>query len=130
MSWNLWFEHAAWSNGCRGKKGFGLIEAKLQHHIEHEDRRVKELTEAILYDFVPSAMDVMLVPTDDPASELHVDRCRVSVPRNVLGFHERRCDVLEVDEGCPGVECTGICIRRDRNSPKCKDSIRALQCIS
>lgn len=66
------------SNDCRGRKGFGLIEAKLQHHIEHEDRRVKELTEAILYDFVPSAMDAMLVPTDDPASELHVDRCRVS----------------------------------------------------
>eukprot|EP00884_Botryococcus_braunii_P020575 jgi/Botrbrau1/7200/Bobra.0300s0026.1 len=63
---------------ARGRKGSGyaLLEAKLQHHIEHEDRRVKELTEAILYDFLPSAMDVMLPATADPASELHMDRCR------------------------------------------------------
>ncbi len=61
----------------RDRKGFQALEQRVKKQVELEDKRVKELTEAILYDFVPTAMDVLLPKTDDPASELHADRCQV-----------------------------------------------------
>lgn len=53
------------------------LEAKLQQHMDCEDRRVKELTESILYDFLPAALNVMLPMCEDPLQELDADRCRV-----------------------------------------------------
>ena len=40
---------------------------------------MKELTESILYDFLPAALNVMLPipPCEDPLLELDADRCRV-----------------------------------------------------
>lgn len=57
------------------------LEAKLQRHMDCEDRRVKELTEGVLYDLLPAALDVMLPNCEDPLQELDADRCRV---RSVL----------------------------------------------
>jgi hypothetical protein len=45
--------------------------------MDCEDRRVKELTESILYDFLPAALNVMLPMCEDPLQELDADRCRV-----------------------------------------------------
>lgn len=53
------------------------LEQKLQHHMDCEDRRVKELTEGVLYDFLPAALNVMLPNCEDPLMELDPDRCRV-----------------------------------------------------
>jgi hypothetical protein len=47
--------------------------------MDCEDRRVKELTESILYDFLPAALNVMLPLCEDPLQELDADRCRVSL---------------------------------------------------
>ena len=53
-------------------------EQKLQHHMDSEDQRVKELTECVLYDFLPAALNVMLPRAEDSAAELDADKCRVS----------------------------------------------------
>lgn len=53
------------------------MESKLSAHMDLEDRRVKELTEGILYDFLPAALNVMLPRCEDPLQELDADRCRV-----------------------------------------------------
>ncbi|PNH00417.1 hypothetical protein TSOC_013761 [Tetrabaena socialis] len=42
-------------------------------HLDTEDKRVKELTEGILYDFLPAALNVMLPRCEE---ELDADRCR------------------------------------------------------
>jgi hypothetical protein len=47
--------------------------------MDGEDRRVKELTEGVLYDFLPAALAVMLPPGEDPLAELDETRCRVSM---------------------------------------------------
>ncbi|GAX80648.1 hypothetical protein CEUSTIGMA_g8083.t1 [Chlamydomonas eustigma] len=49
-----------------------------QKHIEQEERRVKDLTESVLYDFLPSAMQVMLPQGDINRSptELDAQKCR------------------------------------------------------
>ncbi|GLC37451.1 hypothetical protein PLESTB_001584400 [Pleodorina starrii] len=52
------------------------MEHKLSAHMDSEDRRVKELTEGILYDFLPAALNVMLPRCEDPLQELDADRCR------------------------------------------------------
>lgn len=49
----------------------------LQLHIDREDRRIKDLTEGILYEFLPAALNVMVPISDDVGSELKPDRCRV-----------------------------------------------------
>lgn len=53
------------------------LEARLQHHMDLEDQRVKDLTEGVLYDLLPAALDVMLPNCEDPMQELDADRCRV-----------------------------------------------------
>ncbi len=45
----------------------------LQLHIDREDRRIKELTEGVLYDFLPAALSIM-VPE---ATELKLECCQV-----------------------------------------------------
>ena len=45
--------------------------------MDSEDKRVKGLTEAVLYDFLPGALNVMLPHCEDPLQELDADRCRV-----------------------------------------------------
>ena len=52
------------------------MEAKIQHHMECEDRRVKELTEAILYDFLPLALNVIVPQCEDPLLELDAEKFR------------------------------------------------------
>ncbi|EFJ48899.1 hypothetical protein VOLCADRAFT_90642 [Volvox carteri f. nagariensis] len=52
------------------------MESRLTAHMDSEDRRVKELTEGILYDFLPSALNVMLPRCEDHLQELDTDRCR------------------------------------------------------
>jgi hypothetical protein len=41
-------------------KRLAQLEAKLQQQMDAEDRRVKVLTEGILYDFLPAALAVMM----------------------------------------------------------------------
>ena len=62
----------------RSRKQVVQPEQKLQHHMDSEDQRVKELTECVLYDFLPAALNVMLPRTDDTSAELDADTCRVS----------------------------------------------------
>ena len=62
----------------RARKRLLQLEQKLQQHMDVEDRRVKELTEGILYDFLPAALNVILPHCEDPLQELDADRCRVS----------------------------------------------------
>jgi hypothetical protein len=54
------------------------LEAKLQRYMDSEDRRVKELTEGVLYELLPAALNVMLPNCEDPLQELDAERCRVS----------------------------------------------------
>jgi hypothetical protein len=54
------------------------LEAKLQVFMDHEDQRVKELTEGVLYELLPAALNVMLPNCEDPLTELDPERCRVS----------------------------------------------------
>lgn len=61
----------------RHKRHLQQLEAKLNRHMDCEDRRVKELTEGVLYDLLPAALDVMLPSSEDPLQELHAERCRV-----------------------------------------------------
>lgn len=52
-----------------------------QQHLDGEDRRVRRLTESVLYDFLPAALQVMLPQVhgkaDGDDKELDPDRCRV-----------------------------------------------------
>lgn len=61
----------------RHKERIKLLEQKLQKHMEYEDKRVKELTEAILYDFLPAALHALLPPCEDPLAELDTRRCHL-----------------------------------------------------
>ncbi|KXZ46814.1 hypothetical protein GPECTOR_40g548 [Gonium pectorale] len=66
------------SDGMYGSRRSRLqkVETKLSQSLDSEDRRVKELTEGILYDFLPAALNVMLPRCEDPLQELDADRCR------------------------------------------------------
>lgn len=64
----------------RQRKRSVQLDQKMQHQLDSEDKRVKELTEAVLYDFLPAALNVMLPAAEDPLQELDGDRCRVSNP--------------------------------------------------
>lgn len=66
----------AGANGA-AKSGLQPLQQKLQHHIDREDRRIKELTEAILYDFLPRALRAA-AGGDDIPRELTPQKCRVS----------------------------------------------------
>lgn len=63
----------------RQHKRTELLEAKLQVFMDHEDQRVKELTEGVLYELLPAALHVMLPSCEDPLTELDPERCRVSL---------------------------------------------------
>jgi len=67
---------ASKSNG-RQRKRMLQLEAKLQVYMDSEDRRVKELTEGVLYELLPAALNVMLPSCEDPLTELDPERCRV-----------------------------------------------------
>lgn len=56
------------------------LEAQLQVSMDCEDRRVKELTEGVLYDFLPAALTVCLPASGggDAAAQLDPEACRVS----------------------------------------------------
>ncbi len=58
--------------------GLQPLQQKLQQHIDREDRRIKELTEAILYEFLPRALRAA-AGGDDLARDLTPDKCRVSL---------------------------------------------------
>lgn len=62
----------------RQRKRLQQLESKLQLYMDHEDRRVKELTEGVLYELLPAVLNVMLPSCEDPLTELDPDRCRVS----------------------------------------------------
>lgn len=62
----------------RHRKRLMQLEAKLQRYMDSEDRRVKELTEGVLYELLPAALNVMLPHCEDPLQELDAERCRVS----------------------------------------------------
>lgn len=64
------------ANG-RGAGGLQPLQQKLQQHIDREDRRIKELTEAILYDFLPRALRAVAGGGGDYARELTPKKCRV-----------------------------------------------------
>lgn len=63
------------------------VEARLQVSMDNEDRRVKELTEGVLYELLPAALNVMLPNSEDPLTELNPERCRVSA----LGVRASDC---------------------------------------
>ncbi|GLI59507.1 hypothetical protein VaNZ11_001399 [Volvox africanus] len=69
---------AASQDGMYGSRRSRLqkMESRLTAHMDSEDRRVKELTEGILYDFLPAALNVMLPRCEDHLQELDADRCR------------------------------------------------------
>ena len=56
--------------------GLAPLQQKLQQHIDREDRRIKELTEAILYEFLPAALRVLAPEGSDPGLELTPAKCR------------------------------------------------------
>ncbi|WIA08813.1 hypothetical protein OEZ85_008235 [Tetradesmus obliquus] len=64
------------SNAGRQRRRLMQLEAKLQRYMDSEDRRVKELTEGVLYELLPSALNVMLPHCEDPLQELDAERCR------------------------------------------------------
>jgi hypothetical protein len=64
-------------NRCQHSTRMQILEAKLQVFMDHEDARVKELTEGVLYELLPSALNVMLPNCEDPLTELDPERCRV-----------------------------------------------------
>lgn len=66
------------TSSARSKKQQSQLEAKLQWHMDREDQRVKELTEGVLYEFLPAALEAILPICEDPLQELNADRCRVS----------------------------------------------------
>lgn len=66
-------------NRCQHSTRMQILEAKLQVFMDHEDARVKELTEGVLYELLPSALNVMLPNCEDPLTELDPERCRVRV---------------------------------------------------
>lgn len=43
--------------------------------MDREDRRVKDLTEGLLYEFLPAALAAVLPPCEDPLAELGPERC-------------------------------------------------------
>lgn len=68
----------------RHRKRIMQLEAKLQHYMDCEDRRVKELTEGVLYEFLPAALNVMLPHCEDPLQELDTERCRVKLQSDAI----------------------------------------------
>lgn len=69
---------------CRPRRsggGGGLqpLQLKLQQHIDREDRRIKELTESILYEFVPAALRIAAPEAVNavPGVEMAPEQCRV-----------------------------------------------------
>jgi hypothetical protein len=60
------------------RKHMMQLEARLQVSMDNEDRRVKELTEGVLYELLPAALNVMLPNCEDQLTELDPERCRVS----------------------------------------------------
>lgn len=69
--------HNAHRRGRKKGKRVYQFPNSLQLHIDREDRRIKDLTEGILYDFLPSALNVMSPMSDDVGSEFQPERCRV-----------------------------------------------------
>ncbi|PSC75029.1 hypothetical protein C2E20_1867 [Micractinium conductrix] len=67
---------AAVRPGATASGGLQPLQQKLQQHIDREDRRIKELTEGILYDFFPAALRALLPPGADPAGGLPSDAAR------------------------------------------------------
>lgn len=63
----------------RGNKRQGQAQQETKSSIDGEDMRIKQLTEAVLYDFLPAALNVMLPHCTDLQQELDADRCRVRV---------------------------------------------------
>eukprot|EP00775_Hariotina_reticulata_P008350 gene8350-8535_t len=52
------------------------LEVKLQQYMDNEDCRVKELTEGVLYELLPAALNAILPQCDDPVMKLDAGRCR------------------------------------------------------
>lgn len=73
--------------GVRQRKKMQHLEATLQSHMDCEDRRVKELTEGILYELLPACLQVMLPSCEDPLLELDTDKCRVRPQSSSLDIH-------------------------------------------
>ncbi len=78
----------------------------LQLHIDREDRRIKELTEGILYDFLPAALSIM-VPE---ATEVKLECCQVwwaeSTPAVSMLTHQ---PLSPTQKGC-GRRCAMYCM--------------------
>eukprot|EP00210_Caulerpa_lentillifera_P005795 g5541.t1 len=53
------------------------LEQKVQQYMDAEDKRVSEVVEGILYDFLPAAFDAIIPSCIDPMTELNSDRCKL-----------------------------------------------------
>ena len=86
---------AAGSGSQRTAAGGAAVE-------ESEDRRIKLLTESVLYDLLPAALQIMLPQTGEEAAqqEPDMDKCRVS-EMVMHGRCMRRCRQW----GCSGAVC-------------------------
>jgi hypothetical protein len=61
----------------RHRKRMMQLEVKLQQYMDNEDCRVKELTEGVLYELLPAALNAILPQCEDPVLQLDAGRCRV-----------------------------------------------------
>lgn len=53
------------------------VDAKVIHHVNMENKRVKDVTDAILYDLLPAAIAVATQEVDEVHQELTWDLCQV-----------------------------------------------------
>lgn len=74
--------------GFQRKQHQQPLENKLQQQLEREDVYVKKLTETILYQFLPAALNQMLPQCVDPCNqrwssemELCSEKCRVGASK-------------------------------------------------
>lgn len=97
------------------------LEAKLQRYMDSEDRRVKELTEGVLYELLPSALNVMLPHCEDPLQELDAERCRVSDQQRGAAVRPSSSSLASAVVAC-GVAgyggCAGACAQSGNHCSK------------
>lgn len=78
VRWRFFIYRSRTDSRNRARKRLLQLEQKLQVHMDMEDRRVKELTEGVLYDFLPAALNVLPIEEAAEGREMDTGRCRVS----------------------------------------------------
>lgn len=91
------------------------LEAKLQSQMDCEDRRVKELTEAVLYDLLPALLHAVL-PDSSVEDPLQVGKTRLHTRMLCASFHPvSMCNTCSPALGrgtclvCARCQCAHVC---------------------